>query len=276
MQSSFPKGNIMTTKIMKKKLPLSMAAIRNPMGFRPGLTIALVDSDVVSEIAREVLTHLVMAGNAQLGIKFAKPKVVRTWHPGSEHQQEHLKAANNYYLDPLCGTKRIVHCIEAERGFNWLSDAGWMAVSETIAGNDKSSAQGDWNILIQNGAAFQNCGVIRTLLNLDQAAKTAGNHVMVIIWGKSKGVGIASILFGVCEKVITVKACEADPGTHYAITIGTSSMHDDRPFSKGAVMASLVRTQDKYKINIEPFTCTKLAERLDLRRHRSRFGQLFS
>ena len=249
-------------KFVKTKLPLSVAAIQNSIGFDTGLIVALVDSAVESEVAREVLTQQVMAGSADLGVQFAKSKVVRAWHAGGERQQEYVKAANSYYPDPPVGTRRIVRCIEAERRFNWLSDAGWMAVRKTIAGSDKRSAQSDWNIILQNGAAFEDQGVMLALFKLRQAAKIAGNHVMVIIGGVSKLNDSAEKLFSICDEVITVESCEADSDTYCAIKIAIPSLHHSHQFGKGAVMASLVRAQEQFKINIEPFIATELRQRL--------------
>lgn len=258
----FQKRNIVVKKIVKAKLPLIVAAAYSPIRLGTGLTVVLVDSAVDSEVAREVLTQQVMAGGGDLGVQFAKSKVVRTWQAGGRRQQEYVKAANSYYPGPPVGTRRIVRCVEVDRRFNWLSDAGWMAVGKTIAGSDKRNAHGDWNILLQNGAAFEDHGAMQFLFKLSQAAKNAGNHAMVIIGGVIKLNDSAEKLFSLCDEVITVEACEADPDTYCAIKIAIPSLHHSHQFGKGAVMASLVRAQEQFKINIEPFIATELRQRL--------------
>ncbi|MBS7807956.1 hypothetical protein, partial [Variovorax sp. PCZ-1] len=240
-------------KILKTKSLPTLAVMHNPISLSTGLTVVLVDGAGDSEVARQVMAQQVMNGGADLGIQFPKPKVIRTWHTGGERNKAHVEAANNIYPEPPVGVKRFVRSLEVDHRFNWLSDAAFMVIGKTIRGTEKQSAQGDWNVILQNGVTLDDPGTMHALFKLRQVAKTAGNHVMVIIGGVNKLQDAAEKLFPMCDEVITIEACEADPETHSAFKIAIPSLHHSHQFGKGAVMASLARFQGKFKFKIEPF-----------------------
>lgn len=252
----------MTKKVMKTKSSHFVVVTHNAIKVDTGLVVAIVDGAVDGEIARQVLTQHVMNGNAESGIEFPKAKIVRSWHGGGERNKAHVEAANSIYPEPPAGVKRFVRSLEVDHRFNWLSDAAFMVMGKTIKGTEKQSAQGDWNVILQNGVTLDDPGTMHALFKLRQVAKTAGNHVMVIIGGANKLQDAAEKLFPMCDEVITIEVCEADPDAYSAFKIAIPSLHHSHQFGKGVVMASLARCQGKFKIKIEPFIATELKQRV--------------
>jgi hypothetical protein len=259
---AFPKGKIMTEKVMNSKFPPLAAVAHSNINLATGLVVVLVDGAVESDVARQVLIQQIMKGDMGLGIQFPQCKTIRSWHSGGQRHKDRVEAANNCYPDPPNGITRRVRCIDVDHRFNWLSDAGLMALRKTLKGNEEKSTQGDWNVILQNSAALENSSTMHVLFKLRHEATSAGNHVMLIIGGLSKISDSANKLFSMCDEIITIEACEADQDSHLALKIAVPSLNNSHQFGKGAVMASLIRGQDKYKINITPFIASELKQRL--------------
>lgn len=257
-----PAKVVKSRKAVKSESPHVAAMSQSTISIDTGLIVALVDSAVDSDTARQILTQQVMKGGVDLGIQFPKSKIVRSWHAGGERNKAHIETANSLYPEPPFGVKRFVRCLEVDHRFNWLSDAAFMVTSKTIKGTEKQSTHGDCNLFLQNGAALEDPNTMQALFKLRHEAKSAGNHLMVIIGGVSKLSDSAEKLFSLCDEVLTVEACEPDADASYAIKIAVPSLHHSHQFGKGVIMASLIRGQSKFTIKVESFIATGLKQRL--------------
>jgi len=249
------------SKIIKSKVPSAKSEVPPSSLIDMNLVVVLVADHVDTDVVRQLMMQQVMSGGANLGIQFPKVTVLRSWHCGGERNKARVKAEDCYYGQPPEGVKRIYRCLEVDRRFNWLSDAGLMAIGSKISASGAEGSKGEWNIFCQSDVDFDEPDTIRTLLNLRDRAKHSGNHVMVIAGGVEQPDNVAPKLGPLCDEVVLAKYCAPDPDVHQAIEIVVPDLRRSHQFGVGRIMASVLRTTENFKIRYEPFIHGGLAFR---------------
>lgn len=241
------------SKVIKSKLPPANSAMPHADEIDMNLLVVLVADHVDTDVVRQLMMQQVMSGGANLGIRFPKATLLRSWHYGGERNKARVKAEDHYFDQPPQGVKRIYRCLEVDRRFNWLSDAGLMAIGSKVSASDVEGANGEWNIFCQSDVDFDEPDTIRALLNLRDRAKCSGNHVMVIAGGVEKPDNISQKLGPLCDEVVLAKYCAPDPDVHQAMELVVPDLRRSHQFGVGRAMASVIRTTENFMFRYEPF-----------------------
>ena len=110
------------------------------------------------------MMHQVMSGGANLGIQFP-PAVLRSWHWWKRNKGAY-QGGGSLFRPTARRTLRIYRCLEVIADFNWLSDAGLMAIGSKISASGAESIKGEREHLCLSDVDFDEPDTIRTLLNL--------------------------------------------------------------------------------------------------------------